>query len=83
MFSNRGPHVADGDYVPRSAVTIWPKDLGIVADIASGAGMAVPMTDAALARFRAAVEAGWGAEDDAAVAKLYAREAGLRLPGDD
>ncbi|SDW44905.1 3-hydroxyisobutyrate dehydrogenase/2-hydroxy-3-oxopropionate reductase [Albimonas donghaensis] len=83
MFSNRGPHVAEGDYAPRSAVTIWPKDLGIVAGIAAGAGLPVPMTETALARFRAAVEAGWGAEDDAAVAKLYAREAGLTLPGEE
>lgn len=82
MFENRGPHVVEADYAPRSSVTIWPKDLGIVADIAGGHGLPVPMADAALSRFRAAVEAGWGAEDDAAVTKVYAREAGLRLPGD-
>lgn len=82
MFENRAPHVVEADYAPRSAVTIWPKDLGIVSGIAQGAGLPVPLTRAALGRFEAAVEAGWGAEDDAAVTKLYAREAGLRLPGE-
>ena len=30
MFENRGPHIADGDYAPLSAVDIFVKDLGIV-----------------------------------------------------
>ncbi|WP_075215964.1 L-threonate dehydrogenase [Mongoliimonas terrestris] len=82
MFENRAPHVVDGDYAPRSAVGIWPKDLGIVAEIAARAGLPVPMTETALARFRAAAEAGFGAEDDAAVTKIYAREGRLKLPGE-
>ena len=81
MFANRAPHVVEGDYAPRSAVDIWPKDLGIVAGIAETAGLPVPVTLAALERFRAASAAGLGREDDAAVTKLYAREAGLTLPG--
>ena len=81
MFENRAPHVVEGDYAPRSAVDIWPKDLGIVAGVAEAAGLPVPVTRAALERFRAASEAGLGREDDAAVTKLYAREAGLTLPG--
>ncbi len=81
MFRNRAPHVVEGDYAPRSAVDIWPKDLGIVADIADAAGLPVPVTRAALERFRAASQAGLGRDDDAAVTKIYAREAGLTLPG--
>ncbi len=83
MLENRAPHIADGDYTPRSAVDIWPKDLGIVLDIAKAAGFDAPIATAALQRFRAAAEMGLGGEDDAAVAKVYARAAGLTLPGED
>lgn len=81
MFENRAPHVVDGDYTPRSAIDIWPKDLGIVLDIAREAKFGVPLTAAALQQFLAASGSGLGAEDDAAVAKVYARNAGLTLPG--
>lgn len=81
MLENRAPHVVAGDYAPRSAVDIWPKDLGIVLDIARGAKFAAPLTAAALQQFLAASGSGLGREDDAAVAKVYARNAGLKLPG--
>lgn len=80
MFENRGPHVVEGDYAPNSAVEIWPKDLGIVLDIAKAARMGAPVTAAALQQFLAASGSGLGAEDDAAVAKVYARNAGIDLP---
>lgn len=83
MFENRGPHIVDGDYTPRSAVNIWPKDLGIVGGIAGEAKLPVPMTEAALGQFKSAAEAGDGLIDDAAVVKVYARAAGLSLPGDE
>lgn len=83
MFENRGPHVADGDYTPHSSINIWPKDLGIVLDIARSAQFGAPLTAAALQQFLAAAGSGLGAEDDAAVAKVYARNAGVTLPGDD
>jgi 3-hydroxyisobutyrate dehydrogenase/2-hydroxy-3-oxopropionate reductase len=82
MFENRAPHIVDGDYTPRSSVNIWPKDLGIVLDIAREARFAAPLTAAAMQQFMAAAGSGLGGEDDAAVAKVYARNAGLRLPGD-
>ena len=83
MLENRAPHIVAGDYAPRSAVTIWPKDLGIVLDIARGADFAAPITAAALQQFLAAAGMGLGQEDDAAVVKVYARNAGLVLPGED
>lgn len=83
MLENRGPHIAAGDYTPHSAVDIWPKDLGIVLDIAKSAKFAAPVTAAALQQFLAASGSGLGREDDAAVAKVYARNAGLTLPGDE
>jgi 3-hydroxyisobutyrate dehydrogenase-like beta-hydroxyacid dehydrogenase len=82
MLENRAPHVVDGDYTPHSSVDIWLKDLGIVLDIARGAKFGAPLTAAALQQFMAASGSGLGREDDAAVAKVYARNAGLKLPGD-
>jgi len=81
MLENRAPHIVDGDYTPLSSVNIWPKDLGIVLDIASAANFNAPITSAALQQFLAAAEMGLGGEDDAAVAKVYARDAKLNLPG--
>ncbi|WP_425092627.1 L-threonate dehydrogenase [Tropicimonas sp. S265A] len=82
MLENRAPHIVAGDYTPHSSVNIWPKDLGIVLDIARDARFSAPITAAALQQFLAAAGQGLGAEDDAAVAKVYARNAGLTLPGD-
>ncbi|MEX2631498.1 MAG: L-threonate dehydrogenase [Tistlia sp.] len=83
MFENRGPHIAEGDYRPRSAVEIFVKDLGIVSDIARAARFSAPLSAAALQQFLAASGLGLGREDDAAVAKVYARNAGLTLPGEE
>ena len=82
MFENRGGHVAAGDYTPHSKVDIWLKDLGIVTDIAATSGLPVPISSNALAQFRAASAAGLGDEDDAAIAKHFARAGGVTLPGD-
>lgn len=83
MFENRAPHVVNGDYTPHSAINIWPKDLGIVLDIARGAKFSAPLVAAAMQQFLAAAGSGLGQEDDAAVAKIYAINAGLKLPGVD
>lgn len=82
MLENRAPHVVAGDYTPHSAIDIWPKDLGIVSEAARAANFAAPLTAAALQQFLAASDMGLGREDDAAVAKVYARNAGLHLPGE-
>lgn len=80
MLENRAPHVIAGDYTPHSAVDIWLKDLGIVLDIAKDAKFGAPLTAAALQQFVAASGSGLGREDDAAVAKVYARNANIELP---
>ncbi|MCJ8307467.1 MAG: NAD-binding protein [Rhizobiaceae bacterium] len=82
MLENRAPHIVAGDYTPHSSVDIWPKDLGIVLDIARSAKFSAPITAAALQQFLAASGSGLGQEDDAAVAKVYARNVGLKLPGE-
>ncbi len=83
MLENRAPHIVSGDYTPHSSVNIWPKDLGIVLDIAKSSSFSAPITAAALQQFVAAAGMGLGAEDDAAVAKVYARNAQLKLPGEN
>ncbi len=82
MLENRAPHIVSGDYRPNSQINIWPKDLGIVLDIAKSASFSAPITATALQQYMVAVGMGLGAEDDAALAKVYARNVGLKLPGD-
>lgn len=81
MLENRAPHIVAGDYTPHSSVDIWLKDLGIVLDMARGSEFDAPLTSAALQQFTAASHQGLGHEDDAAVAKVYARVAKIELPG--
>jgi 3-hydroxyisobutyrate dehydrogenase len=83
MFENRVPHMLDGDYSPRSAVDIFVKDLGIVLDMGRSNAFPVPLASAALQLFVMTSAAGMGRDDDASVARLYARIAGLHLPGED
>jgi 3-hydroxyisobutyrate dehydrogenase len=82
MFENRMPHVLDGDYAPRSAVDIFVKDLGIVQDMARSAKFPVPVAAAALQMFLMTSGAGLGRDDDASVARIYARLTGTKLPGE-
>ena len=79
MLENRAPHIIDDDYSPKSSINIWPKDLGIVLDIAKKSNFSAPLTATALQQFVAAAGSGLGHEDDAAVAKVYARNAGIKL----
>ena len=80
MLENRTPHIIDNDYSPKSSINIWPKDLGIVLDIAKNSNFSAPLTAVALQQFISAAGSGLGQEDDAAVAKIYARNAGIKLP---
>jgi L-threonate 2-dehydrogenase len=81
MFQNRVPHILDGDYTPLSAVNIFVKDLGIVLDTARTLGFPTPLTSVAHQLFTMAAAHGHGAEDDAAVIKVYEALAGISLPG--
>ena len=80
MFENRIPHVLEGDYRPRSAVEIFTKDLGIVLDLARAEKFPVPMASAALQLFLMTAAAGMGRDDDASVARIFARIADVELP---
>jgi 3-hydroxyisobutyrate dehydrogenase len=81
MFENRVPHVVKGDYAPRSAVEIFTKDLGIIADMGRSHTFATPLAATALQMFLMTAEAGMAKDDDASVARLYAQIAGIELPG--
>ncbi|WP_352530653.1 MULTISPECIES: L-threonate dehydrogenase [unclassified Mesorhizobium] len=81
MFENRVPHVLDGDYTPRSAVDIFVKDLGIIQDMARSAKFPVPVAAAALQMFLMTSAGGMGRDDDASVARVYARVTNIDLPG--
>ena len=80
MFENRGPHIVEGDYVPRSAIDIFVKDMGIVLSEAARCKFPLPLSEVSESLFLQAKEKGLGAEDDAAVAKVYAEKGGIRLP---
>jgi putative dehydrogenase len=82
MFENRIPHVLNGDYTPHSAVDIFVKDLGIIQDMARSSRFPVPVSAAALQMFLGASGSGMGRDDDASVARLYARLSGASLPGE-
>ena len=81
MFENRMTHVLEGDYSPKSSVSIFTKDLGIVLDMARNANFPVPLASSALQMFLMTAAAGMAADDDASVTRLYAQIAGLKLPG--
>ncbi|HGJ5065071.1 TPA: L-threonate dehydrogenase [Salmonella enterica subsp. enterica serovar Muenchen] len=78
MFENRMQHVVAGDYTPHSAVDIFVKDLGLVADTARALHFPLPLASAALNMFTSASNAGYGKEDDSAVIKIFS---GIILPG--
>ena len=81
MFENRVPHILDDDYSPKSAVDIFTKDLGIIADMSRETKFPTPIAAQALQLFLMTAAAGMGRDDDASVARLYAKIAGLDLPG--
>ncbi|MEJ2177890.1 MAG: NAD(P)-dependent oxidoreductase [Gammaproteobacteria bacterium] len=81
MFEDRGAHIVNGDYAPRSAIDIIVKDLGIVSSEAEAAGCEARLSNAALQLFKEARDAGFGREDGSAVAKLLGKKSGAELPG--
>ncbi|MSP14431.1 MAG: hypothetical protein EXR62_15945 [Chloroflexi bacterium] len=77
MFQNRVPHMLAGDYTPRSAVEIFVKDLGIVLETGKARHFPLPLSATAHQLFLMAAAAGYGAEDDAAVVKVFEKLAGI------
>ena len=71
MFQDRVPHILADDYTPRSAVSIFVKDLGIVMDMARSGSVPAPMAGTALQMFLMTAAAGMARDDDSSVARLY------------
>jgi 3-hydroxyisobutyrate dehydrogenase len=80
VFGDRMPRVLAGDYSTKAAVDVLAKDLGLALEAAAAARAAVPICATARRSFIATAALGHGQEDDAAVVKYYAREAGVELP---
>ena len=78
MFENRMAHVLAADYTPLSAVDIFVKDLGLVLEAARPERFPLPLAATAHQMFLQASAAGFGAEDDSAVIKIFP---GIELPG--
>jgi L-threonate 2-dehydrogenase len=80
MFENRVPHILEGDYTPRSAISIFTKDLGIVSDMARQEKFPLQIASTALQMFLMTAAAGMDGDDDASVARMIAQITGLELP---
>lgn len=80
MFENRVPHILDGDYAPRSAISIFTKDLGIVQDMGRANKFPLPIAANALQLFLMTAAAGMDRDDDASVARMIAEVTGVALP---
>lgn len=68
MLDDRTPRMLGEQPAPvRSAVNIFVKDMGLVADVATQAGLATPVAAAAGQLYRQARDSGLGAADDSAL----------------
>ncbi|MEY2770134.1 MAG: hypothetical protein RIQ38_553 [Pseudomonadota bacterium] len=73
MWGNRGPRMLQDEPPVTSAVDIFVKDLGIVADEARRLKSGVPLASAALQLFLATSGQGHGKADDSQVIRAYRR----------
>ena len=67
IFADRIPRALAADYAPRAATRILLKDVGLAVDLANRTGVEATIGKAAQAAFRAAVDAGFGEQDDASI----------------
>lgn len=75
IFADRMARVLEDDYDARAATTLLQKDIAIALGSAASLGCEAPIARAARDAFDAAIAAGHGAEDDAALVKYYASRA--------
>jgi putative dehydrogenase len=76
IFNDRMIRALAGDRTPRAATTLLNKDVGIAVATAENLDFEAPLAKAARDAFAAAVAAGHGAEDDAAMLQYYRTRAG-------
>jgi len=71
MFADRGARMVDGAYDDvRSALTIFVKDMGLVAEAADEVGQQVPLATAAQQLYQRGSELGWDRRDDSIVYRV-------------
>ncbi|MFI8775968.1 NAD(P)-dependent oxidoreductase [Brachybacterium paraconglomeratum] len=71
MFGDRGRRMVDGAFDDvRSALTIFVKDMGLVAEAAEEVGQQVPLATAAQQLYRRGSELGWDRRDDSIVYRV-------------
>lgn len=71
MFADRGARMVDGAYDDvRSALTIFVKDMGLVAEAAEEVDQQVPLATAAQQLYRRGSELGWDRRDDSIVYRV-------------
>ena len=74
MFGDRGARMVEGAYDDvRSALTIFVKDMGLVAEAAEEVDQQVPLATAAQQLYRRGSELGWDRRDDSIVYELLRR----------
>ncbi|CAD6592027.1 MAG: hypothetical protein ASARMPREDX12_005576, partial [Alectoria sarmentosa] len=71
MFANRVPHMLDPAMGRYSAITIIAKDVGIITGTAREEPFPLPLLAVAEQLYMSAISAGWGAEDDCVLVRLY------------
>ena len=79
MFEVRGPMMVAGEYDEATMrVAMWQKDLDIIGAFAKALGAPTPTFDATLPVYAAALAAGHGAHDTAAVCAVLEEKAGVK-----
>ncbi|KAI4284461.1 MAG: hypothetical protein L6R38_001391 [Xanthoria sp. 2 TBL-2021] len=71
MFENRVPPMLDPDHQKYSAVAIITKDVGIITSTARQHNYPLPLLSTAEQLYLTAISAGWNAEDDCVLVRLY------------
>jgi 3-hydroxyisobutyrate dehydrogenase-like beta-hydroxyacid dehydrogenase len=87
VFELRAPLMAEAAYRPATMkIEIWQKDMAIITDFAQKFGVATPTFTASAPVYDAALEAGLGGDDTAAVCAILEVRAGITpkdRPGED
>ena len=76
MLEQAAPRLFSRDFVPRGAVEIFVKDMGMAIDLASEHGFELQIVKAGRKMFQLAEAAGWGKDDAARVIEVYEGKAG-------
>ena len=80
IVSERMPRALSRDHAPRAAAKLLHKDVGIAVDAAAALGIDAPLAGVARATFAAALAAGYGEMDDAALVEFCCKRAGVDPP---